>query len=177
VKDEFASFYKATFDRAHQKENSRALLTEYVWNMAWCDPCAAPPLTIEEMKQLGVFWLDDGVGYRSPPALGARAMPSPQPVMLTRLHVRYDGEHFPEDLMFQETGDQENFQARYVLRHPFEGSSTCSEADEYRASLAPRHRTEARTLVDLTGWALSTIQHKMGSETAVELPWYKRIWR
>src|SRR5215510_9402035 len=98
VKDEFASFYKAAFDRAHQKENGRALLTEYAWNMAWCDPCAAPPLTTEELKQLGVFWLDDGAGYRSPLAPGARAMPSPQPVMLTRLHVRYDGEHFPEDL-------------------------------------------------------------------------------
>jgi len=173
VKDEFAPFYKATFDRAHQKENGRALLTEYAWNMAWCDPCAAPPLTTEELKQLGVFWLDEGAGYRS----GARAVPGAQPVMLTRLHVRYDGEHFPEDLMFQETGDQENFQARYVLRHTFDGSSSCPEAAEYRASLAPRHQSEARTLADLTGWALSTIQHKMGSETAVELPWYKRIWR
>ena len=177
VKDEFASFYKATFDQAHQKENRRALLTEYAWNMSWCDPCAAPPLTTEELKQLGVFWLDESVGYRSPVSPGMRAGPGSQPVMLTRLHVRYDGEHFPEDLMFQETGDQENFQARYVLRHAFEGSSTCPEADEYRASLAPRHQSEARTLVDLTGWALSTIQHKMGSETAIELPWYKRIWR
>jgi len=177
VKDEFASFYKATFDQAHQKENRRALMTEYAWNMAWCDPCAAPPLTTEELKQLGVFWLDESVGYRSPVSPGMRAVPGSQPVMLTRLHVRYDGEHFPEDLMFQETGDQENFQARYVLRHAFEGSSSCPEADKYRASLAPRHQSEARTLVDLTGWALSTIQHKMGTETAIELPWYKRIWR
>ncbi len=176
VKSEFPSFYKAAFDRAHQKENGRALLTEYVWNMAWCDPCAAAPLTTDELRQLGVFWLDEG-GYRSPLTPGTRPVPGPQPVMLTRLHVRYDGEHFPEDLMFQETGDQENFQARYVLRHAFVGSSTCSEADEYRASLAPRHRTEARTLAELTGWALTTIQGKMGSEATVELPWYKRIWR
>jgi hypothetical protein len=177
VKREFPSFYKAAFDQAHQKENGRALLTEYVWNMAWCDPCAAAPLTTDELRQLGVFWLDEGVGDRSPLAPGARAVPSPQPVTLTRLHVRYDDEHFPEDLMFQETGDQENFQARYVLRHAFEGSSTCPEANQYRASLAPRHQTEARTLAELTGWALSTIQRKMGSEATVELPWYKRIWR
>jgi hypothetical protein len=98
--------------------------------------------------------------------------------MLTRLHVRYDAEHFPEDLMFQETGDQENFQARYVLRHSFNGSLSCAEGKSYRAALATRHQTEARTLADLTGWKLSTIQHKMGSDAApVDLPWYKRIWR
>jgi hypothetical protein len=98
--------------------------------------------------------------------------------MLTRLHVRYDAEHFPEDLMFQETGDQENFQARYVLRHAFKGSPSCSEGADYRASLARRHQTEARTLADLTGWNVSTIQQKMGSEPAtVDSPWYKKIWR
>jgi hypothetical protein len=40
------------------------------------------------------------------------------PVMLTRLQVRYSAATFPEDLTFQETQDQENFQGRYVLRHP-----------------------------------------------------------
>ena len=31
-----------------------------------------------------------------------------QPVRLTRLHVRYTPQTFPEDLMFQETGDRAN---------------------------------------------------------------------
>lgn len=35
----------------------------------------------------------------------------------------YEGATFPEDLVFQETGDKENFQARCVLRHPWAGSS------------------------------------------------------
>ena len=48
-------------------------------------------------------------------------MPMAQNVFLTRLHVRYDAAHFPEDLTFQETSDRSNFQARYILRHPWTG--------------------------------------------------------
>ena len=49
----------------------------------------------------------------------------PVPVMLTRLHVRYTRETFPEDLVFQETEDQESFQGRYIIRHPWTGPITC----------------------------------------------------
>ena len=55
-------------------------------------------------------------------------MPYPQPmggampVTLTRLHVRYSADTFPEDLIFQETQDQENFQARYVMHRAWDGS-------------------------------------------------------
>ena len=48
--------------------------------------------------------------------------------MLTRLHVRYSADTFPEDLIFQETQDQENFQARYVMHRPWDGSPTACEA-------------------------------------------------
>jgi len=40
-------------------------------------------------------------------------------VFVTRLHLRYDAEHFPDDLRFQETADRSNFQGRYVLRQPW----------------------------------------------------------
>ena len=52
--------------------------------------------------------------------------------MLTRLHLRYTPETLPEDLMFQETQDRQNFQARYVLRHPWQGdANACPEAKSY----------------------------------------------
>ncbi len=169
VKDEFPQFYKAAFEHAHQREKGRALLTEYVWNMSWCDPCAADPLSPQELRQLGVFWLDDPRSARFSIA---------SPVILTRLHVRYDSEHFPEDLVFQETGDQENFQVRYVLRHPFQGPPTCEAAESYTRSLEQRHQTEATTLADLTGWDVSNIRRKMGRDApAAERPWYKALWR
>ena len=43
--------------------------------------------------------------------------------MLTRLHLRYTRESLPEDLVFQETADRQNFQARYVLRQPWRGEA------------------------------------------------------
>jgi hypothetical protein len=84
------------------------------------------------------------------------------PVQVTRLHVRYDNNSFPEDLMFQETGDSENFQGRYVLRHAWEGSpQQCPAAKEYFRQLAIRHEQEAETLAELTGWNVEDIQRKI----------------
>jgi len=169
VKGDFAAFYKAAFEQTHRKEEARAVVTEYAWNMGWCDPCSADPLTPQELRQLGVFWLDEAQARRS---FGSA------PVMLTRLHLRYDGEHFPEDLVFQETGDQQNFQARYVLRHPFQGSLTCAAAGTYAATVAERHRLEAGALAQLTGWDLATIWRKMGRDAPPpSVPWYKRLWQ
>src|SRR6478672_2655231 len=122
--NEFASFYKAMFARQVEARDGRAVFLEYAWDMRWCDPCAADPLSNDELRRLGVFWADG-----SPRGGGATD------VFLTRLHVRYDNAHFPEDLVFQETGDRSNFQGRYVLRHAFDGAATCSAGSEYRRSL------------------------------------------
>ena len=66
VKDDFARFYKSMFDTQVKAEKMRAVFTEYFWNMGWCDPCAAEPLSHEELRKLGVFWLDDDSGRRGP---------------------------------------------------------------------------------------------------------------
>ena len=59
VKDRFGDFYKAMFAHQVAKENMSTIFTEYAWDMAWCDPCAADPLSREELRSLGVFWLDE----------------------------------------------------------------------------------------------------------------------
>jgi Na+-translocating ferredoxin:NAD+ oxidoreductase RnfD subunit len=181
VKGEFGKFYKATFAQALNKEGGKALFTEYSWDMGWCDPCAAQPLSREELQQLGVFWLDDtgGSAYRSGPGFQRRPMGRSSNVVLTRLHVRYDADHFPEDLVFQETSDRSNFQARYVLQHAFTGSMDCSAADAYRSALMERHAKEAQTLADLTGWAMADIRQQMGSDAPApgDPSWWKRLWK
>ena len=64
--------------------------------------------------------------------------PGPVQVILTRLHVRYSAATFPEDLTFQQTQDQENFQARYVIRHPWTGSpDACAAAPRYFCEATP----------------------------------------
>jgi hypothetical protein len=153
VKNDFANFYKAMFETQVNKQNMRAVFTEYFWNMGWCDPCAAEPLSPTELKQLGVFWLGQGADSGS----GV-------PVQVTRLHVRYNNDSFPEDLMFQETGDTENFQGRYVLRHAWQGSpEQCPAAKEYFKQLAIRHEQEAKSLAELTSWNMNEIREKMNS--------------
>ena len=187
VKDpaEFGEMYRAMFDDHVRRENMSAVFQEYAWDMAWCDPCAADPLTGDELRQLGVFWQDElaGVTMR-----GARVAPTPAPanVFVTRLHVRYDKAHFPEDLVFQETGDRTNFQGRYVLRHAYTGPSTCDAAEAYRRELVERRERDAQTLASLTGWNIEDIRRRQGAGPVAPprgpvddapVAWWRKLWK
>jgi hypothetical protein len=193
VQGEFGKFYQAMFDQQVKRDEMRTVFTEYVWNMGWCDPCAAPPLSRDELRALGVFWLDDSSQAGSQPGpLGGpqprmpMTMPQifpmpargPVQVILTRLHVRYSAATFPEDLAFQQTQDQENFQARYVIRHPWAGSpDACAAAPAYFAELRRRHETDAATLADLTGWDLAGVLKQVGlSPEDRPEPWWRQLW-
>jgi len=178
---EFGKFYKALFDRQVQREEMTTLFLEYAWDMGWCDPCASDPLSREELRQLGVFWLDSaGPAGASLPAWSRRggSQPAIQNVFLTRLHVRYDAAHFPEDLVFQETADRSNFQARYIVQHEWKGDPPCPAADQYFKSVTARKDEEARTLALLTGWDLQQIRQRMRLpvKPQAELRWWERIW-
>jgi hypothetical protein len=189
VKDDFPRFYRSMFDTQVKRENMSVVFLEYAWDMGWCDPCAADPLSQDELKKLGVFWLDDTDGPRPLPGPVPRPMvrrPFPgggaSNVFVTRLHVRYDGVSFPEDLVFQETTDRSNFQGRYVLRHAWKGESTCPAAQTYRQELPKRYEREAQTLASLTGWAIDEIRKRMGVIAAAvpvgdEAAWWRRIWK
>ena len=173
VKGEFKQFYTAMFDEQVRAEDMRVVVLEHAWDMGWCDPCSADPLSPEELRKLGMA--GEGPG-----------------AFVSRLHVRYDEQHFPEDLVFQETPDRQNFQGRYVLRHPWTGQSTCDQVRSYRASLGARQEKEAQNLAHLTGWSLEQVRRKMGGvkiqgdakidgdgkvPAGVTRPaWYARVW-
>ncbi|WP_421655899.1 DUF2330 domain-containing protein [Leptothermofonsia sp. ETS-13] len=176
VKNEFSDFYKAMFETAYRREDRKVVFMEYAWDMASCDPCSAEPLTPEELRQAGVFWLDN---LAPPEAMPNRIIMPPRPyggIFITRLHVRYTRDKFPEDLMFQETGNRELFQGRYVLRHAFTGKMDCPAGQEYGRSLPRRFEKEAQTLANLTGWDIQDIRKKLPQIQAQWLPWWKRIW-
>jgi hypothetical protein len=183
VKDRFADFYKAMFLQQVKKENMSTVFTEYAWDMGWCDPCASDPLSADELKQLGVFWLDDpATGPLAPKQFRQPIVrPGPQNVFVTRLHVRYDAAHFPEDLVFQETADRSNFQGRYVLRHAWTGTESCEAATRYKTELLTRREREAETLASLTGWNINEIRRHMNAGQPAPAPqdpkaWWQRIW-
>ena len=183
VRGEFPKVYKALFETQAKREGYRVVWTEYFWDMSWCDPCAADPLSPEELRSAGVFWLDGDLsplgapGTAAPPVARARAGSAP-PVMLTRLHLRYTPDTLPEDLMFQETQDRENFQARYVLRHPWQGDAeSCAEAKSYFEEVARRQDREAQTLANLTTWDLNEIRGRMNVQAMPAPKWWERLWR
>lgn len=186
-KSEFAEFYRDMFRYQVKRESNKAVFLEYAWNMNWCDPCAADPLSDDELRELGVFWLNDSnqqIPQNGQPV--PRLMPQGQAkdVYITRLHVRYDRHNFPEDLAFQTTGNQENFQGRYIIRHPWTGNSSCPAADRYRQSTLPdRQNNEAKRLANLTGRNVNDIRKRMGMSAVPvqggtgEAAWWSELWK
>ena len=232
VKSDFGMAYKDIFGESVRKEGGAAVMMEYAWDMAWCDPCAADPLSNTELRELGVFWVDKaadglrlyqtkraerivdiakklgitagelarfngtspnrklipGAVLRIPPDMDVPenlVIRTPNPgrppdVFVTRLHARYDEESFPEDLRLSVTDDRENFQGRYVLRHPWKGLAQCPAGEEYRRSLPARFEREAQVLANLTGWDIGAIRTSMkaaGSTPEADDDWWEKIWK
>jgi len=169
IKKEFGDFYRAMFNEQVKKDQMITVFLEYAWDMNWCDPCAADPLSVKELRELGVFWIEQK----------SKNWGSARNVFVTRLHLRYTAEKFPEDLIFQETADRTNFQGRYVLRHPWTGNENCSAAQSYRKNLKKRQEEEAQRLSLLTGWEINSIRDKIGLAAPImddRKGWWQRLW-
>ena len=172
VKGDFANVWRSALDHLVEKNGMGVVYTEYAWDMRWCDPCPSQPLSREEQRALGVWWLDE---------------PDPT-VFVTRLHARYDKASFPEDLVLQETADRTNFQAKVVVRNEWQGEAKCDNANAYMRSLPGRREHEARSLAEFTGWPVERVRTQMGVSTAWLRPgesmtpydpadWWERLWK
>jgi hypothetical protein len=139
TREQFGAFYAALFDRVVEK-NPKAVVTEYAWQAGSCDPCPTPPLEVQTLATLGADVLpsvdSDGVDPNTMPGS----------FVLTRLHARYTKETLGADLVFRaaaairggrevqhegrlERGavasGENNFQARYAIRHRWAGPVEC----------------------------------------------------
>ena len=166
VQSEFKDFYTAMFQTAYEEKDRQAAFLEYAWDMSTCDPCSAEPLNPEELKDAGVFWLDRNSNNRW----------GGSNVFITRLHVRYSRDKFPEDLKFQSTSDRSNFQGRYIIRHPYEGSLSCKAGRVYKKELQKRQEEEASTLARLTGWELKEVRDRINLVEAEPIQWWDELW-
>ncbi|AKG19998.1 DUF2330 domain-containing protein [Calothrix sp. 336/3] len=176
VKDEFGDFYKSMFKTSYIKEDRKVAFLEYAWDMGTCDPCSAEPLNREELKQAGVFWLDETSSEAPPSPVSRRRPPVSSDVFITRLHVRYTRDKFPEDLIFHATSNRENFQGRYVLQHPYTGEAKCQAGREYKRTLNRRFEQEAQTLAKLTNWNIQDIRQKMKLKGQVSISWWQNLF-
>jgi hypothetical protein len=165
VQGDFGRFYRDAFGHATEQNGMGVVFTEYAWDMSSCDPCASSPLSPDELRALGVWWLDRRGGYRP----GGSAF-------VTRLHARYDRASFPEDLVLQVTDDRANFQGRYVIRHEWKGDCDCEQGRAYRETLRTRRAEQARALVALTGWPLEEVRTKMGTDAEWTVAADRRRW-
>jgi MYXO-CTERM domain-containing protein len=145
AREKFGAFYNALFDRTVEK-HPRAVVTEYAWDTGSCDPCPGPALDGSDLATLGadVVTQSDGGGGggRGLGRFGGGGM------VLTRLHARYGKDVIGDDLVFRAVepieggrefgaagktqpgahpAQQSNFQARYAIRHKWEGAITCEK--------------------------------------------------
>jgi hypothetical protein len=133
LREEFGKFYTNMFSKLYASEGKNAVFLEYAWNVTptWggmkCDPCVGPPPLFADLSKAGVNWANNG---------------SFEQVFFTRMHVRYSRDKFPSDLTFQVTPNTENFQARYVIRHPANGSFDCDEGQAYLSQVYDQRKLE-----------------------------------
>lgn len=164
VEDVFGRFYVDIYKRNRTKEGKNNVYLEYGWNISGnsgvkCDPCPSPPPIMTDLTEAGVNWLQPNGwnGYNGN-------------VYFTRLHVTYNRENFPQDLVFQETRNYENFQGRYIITHPANGDLSCEEGQQYREQVKERRGRELQQLASLTGWDVSGYRNYIYNFYNYELP-------
>lgn len=135
AKSSFPTFYKTLFART-VAQNPGAIVTEYAWQASSCDPCPGPVVDASDLLTLGA----DVLGNAAEEDLSW---------VITRLHARFAKDEVGEDIVFaaadpivggrefvvdsgtgkleegSQPGDINNFQGRYIIRHPWQGEITC----------------------------------------------------
>jgi hypothetical protein len=154
VQSNFGNFYANLFQHQWNKEGQSVVMLEYAWdvsprNMLKCDPCVAAVPSTQDLVQAGVWWVaPNWYDYQD---VNDPVEDYSGNVYFTRLHIRYNRNAFPQDLMFQETANNENFQARYIITHPATGDFNCQAGKKYLEELKKRRKNEIEMLAWLTG--------------------------
>ncbi|WP_146658680.1 DUF2330 domain-containing protein [Enhygromyxa salina] len=149
TRDHFGQFYASLFDHT-LAQNPKAVITEYAWAASSCDPCPVPALSGQELRVLGADALPSMSQYFDDQGNLMDEWGVASEFTLTRLHARYDKASLGEDLVFQEAPPivggrefmqengvlerssrpadygEDNFQARYVIRHYWDGPVACA---------------------------------------------------
>ncbi len=136
---DFPIFYSKLFTKTLEVDHD-PVVTEYSWDGSTCDPCPGPALDPTDYATLGA----DTLGGATTPSFGYGGW------TLTRLHARYGKGSLTDDLVFRpapsivggreeydphgkleqgaspQPGGYNNFQGRYIMRHPWTGPVQCA---------------------------------------------------
>ena len=154
TRKEFGAFYAKLFDETVEK-HPRSVVTEYSWASGSCDPCPTPPLEASDLATLGADALPGVAPAPPPGGGAPIIAPPPPQIpwdminsfVVTRLHARYSKDSLGDDLFFRpappivggreflqdgkkleqgaRSDSSNNFQARYIIRHPWTGPIAC----------------------------------------------------
>ncbi|HVH97344.1 MAG TPA: DUF2330 domain-containing protein [Enhygromyxa sp.] len=149
TRERFGEFYASLFDHT-LAQNPKAIVTEYSWAASSCDPCPVPALSGQEVRVLGADVLPSLARYFDAQGNLLDEWSLTNEFTLTRLHARYDKQSLGEDVVFQEAPaivggrefmqengvlergsrpadyGEDNFQARYIIRHYWDGPVNCA---------------------------------------------------
>lgn len=165
IQQNFNAFYGNLFSRQWAREGKNIAFLEYAWdvtpvNQMKCDPCVGNPPVAQELVQAGAWWLQQN-NWNDYSNLDDDPSDGNDRTFFTRLHFRYNRSSFPQDLAFQLTPDNRNFQARYIITHPATGNLNCDAGRQYLQKLKARRKTELRELMELTGTNLHNWQQDL----------------
>ncbi|MCB1158282.1 MAG: DUF2330 domain-containing protein [Leptospiraceae bacterium] len=169
IASELDTFYREMFLHLVKKEDKKVVFTEFAGKANVCSRTFCPqlPLKKEELLNLGAFWLSDVPDFGIQPE-----------VYVTRLHIRYNSQTFPEDISFIETNDKKEFSIRYKIRKAWKGSeNSCSVAGAYFKNLKIHQEKSLKNLIILTGRNENEERKKMGlNYRSNKTDWWKTIW-
>lgn len=162
IAEDFGDFYQTVFQREYERYGKSVAFLEYAGpiglinsNGGKCDPCTVSPADLLKIQKL----------------LAAEGLSNFSNI--TRLHVRYNQDKFPQDLIFKEVSNDDLirevdnagkylpnstrvvFQGRYVIRRQ---QGEASALAKWRYSRWQNHWAE--NLASLTGWDLQEINQK-----------------
>ena len=167
---EFAKFYQAMFRRQVQNEGGNAVFVEYAWDMRWCDPCAADPLSNDELRRLECFGRMRGAACNRRMS-SSRGFTS---AMTRHISRRISSSRKPEIATI----------SRAVMSSGTRGPGKTRAAPRgiYRNTLTQRHEAEAERLASLTGWELPGHSQADGPRPSARAfrcaqpAWWERLW-
>jgi hypothetical protein len=138
IKNNFGEFYQAVFQKAYEDAGKSVALMEFAGQFGRCDPCS---ITREQLAALGKNLEKTGISA------------SQAPITITRLHVRYNEQTFPNDLEFRLV-DFDEMQSRLAQGQ----NPTRQEALLYRTGTLHQGRYVIR---DTTGgaWSFSRLKY------------------
>jgi len=154
----FEDFYESMFQTAHQREGGNVIFLEYsagnksVRNDVLTNPFSS---NIAQTPAQAIHHIDHATLSKA----GVDWLTQDQDIHVTRLRVRYNRKHWPQDIRFQVTPNTNAFHAVYNVAHRFQGKSVCAvdgdQMKNYRRQLSKRRSQELQSMVHLTGWSMS----------------------